>query len=280
MKPHLNKMLTIGYILGILIGVVLGLFGSGGAIIAFPVLVYFIGINPEQASAYSLIIVGIASLTGIVKQIQNGLIDLTVTLKFIPPVLISFYVTKYLILPNLPDVIFKLQNVVIKKSHLIMLLFLTVLTVIIINMLKGLNRSYSTENITGVHTNANFFQYIIKSFFVGILAAAIGAGGGFIIVPALMKIFNMPIKNATATSLLIIFINALFGTLVSFSTFDSQHYSIILLFSLLSILGIFIGTYLNKIINSIALKKSYAYFLIIILLSTLTTEIYKLTTQN
>lgn len=271
-------MVTIGYILGILIGVVLGLFGSGGAIIAFPVLVYFMGINPENASTYSLIIVGIASLTGIVKQIQNGLIDLTVTLKFIPPMLISFYITKYLILPNLPDVIFKLQNVVIRKSHLIMLLFLSVLSVIIVNMFKELNNKETPESINS--TQINLFEYLIKSSFTGILAAAIGAGGGFIIVPVLMKIFNMPIKNATTTSLLIIFINALFGTIINSSSFESQHLTIILLFSLLSILGIFIGTFLNKIINSVALKKSYAYFLIIILLSTLTTEIYKLTTHN
>ncbi len=268
----------IGYILGILIGIVLGLFGSGGAILAFPVLVYFMGINPENASTYSLIIVGIASLIVIVKQIRNGLIDIKVTLKFIPPMLISFYITKHLILPSVPDDILKLQNVVIEKKHLMMALFLIVLSVIIINMLKEFNNKETPESINS--TPINLFEYLTKTSFVGVLAAAIGAGGGFIIVPALMKIFNMPIKNATVTSLLIIFINALFGTIINFSSFEYQHITIILLFSLLSILGIFIGTYLNKVINSIALKKSYAYFLIIILISTLTTEIYKLTIQN
>ncbi|GIV26322.1 MAG: UPF0721 transmembrane protein [Bacteroidia bacterium] len=268
-------MITIGYILGILIGVVLGLFGAGGAIIAFPVLVYFMGINPETAGMYSLIIVGIASLTGVIKQVRNSLIDFNKALKFILPVLINFYVVKYLILPSIPDIIYSIQSVVIRKNHLIMLLFVVVLSVIIVNMLKGLNNNESTENSTT--NNTNFFQYLLKTSFVGILAATIGAGGGFIIVPALIKIYNMPIKNATATSLLIIFINALFGTIINFSSFESQHITTILLFSLLSILGIFIGTYLNNITNAIVLKKSYAYFLIIVLISTLTTEIYKLT---
>lgn len=268
-------MLFIGYIAGILVGMVLGLFGSGGAIISFPVLVYFMGMAPTQASVYSLIIVGIAAITGAIKYLKEKEIEQKVVLVFTVPLLISFYVFKQLILPAIPSHLFYIGPYIFTKDNLIMLLFIIVLSYIVYKMLMPASASESTEELSEPSKKFFSVKSVMYSGLTGMLAASIGAGGGFIIVPALMNIFNLSIKKATGTSLLIIALNSLLGSIINLSYFSSEHLQMITIFTLLSITGIFIGTYLHKILQSITLKKSYAYFLMTILLSTLITEIIK-----
>lgn len=270
-------MVIVGYILGILVGMVLGLFGSGGAIISFPVLIYFLDIEPQYAGIYSLIIVGIAALTGILKNIKTNSIDFKVAIIFSVPLLLSFYITRYFILPQIPFVILPLQNFDFTKNHLIMLLFISTMSYIIFGMLTSKNTG---DKVNSNDTPFKFnLRYVLHSGLVGILAATIGAGGGFVIVPALMNIFHLPIKKATSTSLMIITINAFAGTLLNLKDFSNQHLIIVGIFAVMAIIGIFIGTYLNKILSSQTLKKSYAYFLLIVLISTISSEIYKTINQ-
>lgn len=262
--------------MGILVGMVLGLFGSGGAIISFPVLIYFLNIEPQYAGIYSLIIVGIAALTGILRNIKNNSIDFKVAIIFSIPLLLSFYITRYFILPIVPYVIFHTPHFDFTKNHLIMLLFITTMSYIIVSMLSSKN---TNENIDSNIPFKFNFRYVLHSGLVGILAATIGAGGGFVIVPALMNIFHLPVKKATATSLMIITINAFAGTLLNLKEFSNQHLITVVIFAIMAIVGIFIGTYFNKILSSQTLKKSYAYFLLIVLISTISSEIYKTINQ-
>ncbi len=265
-------MMIIAYILAILIGVVLGLFGAGGSILSFPILVYFMEISPEQASVYSLIVVGISAIAGSIKYIKNKEVDIHVSILFSLPVIISFYLTKQFLLSNIPHNILSIGNYMITKNALIMLLFIIVLSIVIYKIFY--TNTISNEKVTK-HKNMFSFKYILYSSMVGAIAAAIGAGGGFIIVPALMSIFYLPIKKATGTSLIIISINAIIGSMLNFKFFANEHIIMIILFSIISIIGIFIGAYLHKIILSSALKRYYGYFLLLILISTTITEIYK-----
>ncbi|HPQ07705.1 MAG TPA: sulfite exporter TauE/SafE family protein [Bacteroidia bacterium] len=266
-------MEVIGYILAVFIGIVLGLFGSGGAIISFPVLVYFMGISPELAGNYTLLIVGISALVGTIKQLKEKTLDIKVAISFSIPLLLSFFITKKIILPAIPSKILETNALTFTKDNLIMSLFVITLSVIIYKMLNKDSNEQSSHT-TSIQSTFNL-KYLIQSFLVGFLSASIGAGGGFIIVPALMSIYKLPIKNATSTSLFVITINAFIGTLLNIHHFQSEHITMIVVFTILSIIGIFIGIYLNKIANVLTLKKSYAYFLIIILFSTISTEIYK-----
>lgn len=273
-------MEIIGYILSIIIGLTLGLFGAGGAIISFPVLMYFMNIPPLQASVYSLLIVGISAFIAVIQHIKNKNIDIKITIIFSVPLLISFYIFKFIILPIIPQDIISFSQWTFTKNHLIILLFIITLSIIIYRMLYNTSASIP-ENTNNLSTpNILSYKYIISAGLVGMLAASIGAGGGFIIVPALIEIFKLPIKKATGTSLFIISINSFVGTIMNIKAFQPEHTTMLLLFSILSIAGIFIGTYLNKILQSQLLKTSYAYFLVFILFSTIITEIYKFTTNH
>lgn len=271
--------MIIGYILGLLIGALLGLFGSGGAIISFPVLVYFINIPAQQAGVYSLLIVGLAALVGVIKQWKMNHVDFKVAAIFTVPLLAGFYLTKNYLLPIIPHEIFQFSSFVLTKNHIIMLLFVLTLSYIVANMLTQKDNPNGQDELKYQENTWSFgkvWRYIVSTIVVGILSASIGAGGGFIIVPALIGIFRLPIKKATGTSLFIISVNAFLGTLMNKKDFSDQHIPIILTFSLISIVGMFIGLYLNKILSAITLKKSYAYFLILILASTIFSEIYKI----
>ncbi len=280
----IKKMVLLGYILGILIGTVLGLFGSGGAIISFPVLVYFMNIPAEQAGTYSLLIVGIAAGAGIIRQWKEKNIHFQSALFFAVPLLIGFYITKFYLLPLIPSELVHFSQWTLTKNHLIMALFIITLSYIIYNMLSESNNTTtiptsstntSSSNISLSHWLSHWLHFILTTLLVGILSASIGAGGGFIIVPALINLFKLPIKKATSTSLFIIFLNALIGTILNHSDFSNEHISVLVTFSIMAIIGIIIGTYLNTVISAIQLKKSYAYFLLFILTSTIFSEIYK-----
>jgi len=268
-------MIIIGYILGLLVGVVLGLFGAGGAIISFPILVYFMGIIPQQASIYSLLIVGVAALSGVLKYLKQKEIDFKTALIFTPPVLLAFYITKQIIIPSIPEQIFNIGNFIYTRDRLLMTIFVITLSYTIYKMIS----SAKTDNSSIVKENkfqsTDTIKYLSYSFAVGILSASIGAGGGFIIVPALMILFKLPIKAATGTSLFVITTNALVGTIINRNNIQSEHHVMITLFIIFAIIGIFIGSYLNKILQANQLKHYYSYFLIFVLLSTIITEIYK-----
>ncbi len=268
-------MLIIGYILGMFVGVVLGLFGAGGAIISFPILVYFMGIVPQQASVYSLLIVGVAALSGVLKYLKDKEVDFKTALIFTPPVLLAFYITKQIIIPSIPEQIFNVGNFIYTRDRLLMTIFVITLSCTIYKMIS----SAKTDNSSTVQENkfngSDIIKYLSYSFAVGILSASIGAGGGFIIVPALILLFRLPIKIATGTSLFVITANALVGTIINRNIIQSEHFLMITLFILFAIIGIFIGSYLNKILQANQLKYYYSYFLIFVLLSTIITETYK-----
>jgi uncharacterized membrane protein YfcA len=116
------------------------------------------------------------------------------------------------------------------------------------------------------------YWVIVQLFFVGILIGLIGAGGGFLIVPALIKLARLTIKKAIGTSLLVISINSLIGFLgdVQNATID---WSFLLSFTILSVIGIFVGLYFQKVLNEKILKKTFGVFILLMSLFILYKEI-------
>jgi len=261
-------MEILGYISALLIGIVLGITGGGGSILTVPTLVYILNYNPIIATAYSLFIVGTTSGFGTIQNFRKGLVVPKKALLFAIPSLIGVYLTRKFIVPNIPDVVFYFGSVQLSKATFLMLLFAIVMFLAAYSMLKNSNKNEVIEA-----TTKSIIVNIIQLFFVGVLIGLIGAGGGFLIIPALLNFAKLPMKKAIGTSLLIITINSLIGF-----TGDIQNilidWTFLLMFTTISVIGIFIGLYIQHFINEKMLKKIFGFFVLVMSVFILFKELF------
>jgi len=256
----------IGYFFALLIGLVLGMIGGGGSILTVPVLVYLLGINPVTATAYSLFIVGTTSAFGTFLNIKNKLVDIKIGLRFAIPSLIAIYLTRKFLVPLLPENLLKIGDLIITKNFFLMALFAIVMLLASFSMI-------SEKKIKSPKIDSNSAWIFVQLFLVGIIIGFVGAGGGFLFIPVLVLIAKLPIKKAVGTSIFIIAINSLIGFTGDIGNF-SPDWSFLLLFTFISILGIFVGIYINKYINEKNLKKGFGWFVLVMSLLILAKEIF------
>ena len=253
----------------LLIGIVLGLIGGGGSILTVPIFVYVLDVEPVLATAYSLFVVGIAALFGAIKNAQENLVEYKTGFVFAIPAFIGVYIARRFLLDLIPNIIFKLGEFSVTKDMGIMMFFALIMILASFFMIKD----QKEQNINKKFSN-NINILIIEGFIVGILTGIVGAGGGFIIIPALVLFAGLPMKNAIGTSLMIIAIKSLFGFIG-----DLQNSNIIIDwlllagFTFLSIIGIFAGLYFNKFIEGNKLKKGFGWFVLIMGVSIVLKEI-------
>ena len=248
---------VLGYFGALLIGIILGITGGGGSILTVPTLVYILNYNPIIATAYSLFIVGTTSGIGTIQNFKKGLVVPKKAFQFAVPSLIGVYLTRKFIVPNIPDVVFYFGSLKLSKDTFLMILFAVVMLFAAYYMLKNNKKNELIER-----TTKSITVVIIQLFFVGVLIGLIGAGGGFLIIPALLNFAQLPIKKAIGTSLLIIAINSLIGFIgdVQNTIID---WTFLLIFTTISVAGIFIGLYIQKFINEKMLKKLFGVFVLI-----------------
>jgi len=258
---------TLGYIGALFIGIVLGITGGGGSIITVPILVYILNYNPLIASAYSLFIVGTTSGFGTFQNFKKGLVYPKIAFQFAIPSILGVYITRKYIVTTIPVTICNFGSFTLSKDTFLMLLFAIVMILASYSMLKKQINETSEENRT------NRIWIIIQLFFVGILIGLIGAGGGFLIIPALIKIANLTIKKAIGTSLFIITLNSLIGFLGDVQNIIID-WSFLLKFTSIAVIGIFIGLYLQSFINDKVLKKIFGIFVLIMSLLIITKELF------
>lgn len=248
----------LGYFGALLMGIVLGLIGSGGSILTVPILVYMLAVNPVLATAYSLFAVGATSLVGAVKNIQKNLVDFRTAIVFSIPAFIAVYLTRKFIVPALPEYLFSVKGFEITRDIGIMLFFAVIMVLAAISMI--FNRK---ENINPQEkVKFNYPLILIEGFLVGLLTGIVGAGGGFLIIPALVLLAKLPMKKAVATSLLIIAVKSLIGFIGDIENLEIE-WLFLLIFTGISILGIFLGIYLNRFIPGKKLKKGFGWFVLI-----------------
>tara|TARA_B110000003_G_scaffold54069_1_gene53932 strand:- start:695 stop:1489 length:795 start_codon:yes stop_codon:yes gene_type:complete len=256
----MNYIELLGYFSALFIGVVVGIFGGGGSILAVPVFVYLFHLNPILATSYSLFVVGFSAAVGTLINIKKKLINYMTAFIFSLPALFSVFLVRLYFISVIPEVIFDTGSIFITKKMALMLLFSVVILLSSVSMLKK-NEPVIAQKLN----NTNYSLLTFIGLGVGILTGLIGAGGGFIIVPALVLFANLKIKNAVATSMVIITVNALFGFCSDISQINIDWFFLIII-TFISILGIILGSYLSNFVNEQSLKKNFARFIFLIAL--------------
>jgi len=256
---NMDVYFILGYFLALIVGVSLGLIGSGGSILTVPILVYLMGINPVVATAYSLFIVGITSLVGGLKSAKLGLVDFKKVIGFGIPSIIAVYLTRRYILPALPEVIWSTSSFILTKNMALMLLFAVIMILAAFSMIKKeKDKKISTEQKT-----ASYFWVILEGTIVGVVTGLVGAGGGFLIIPALVILAKTPMKIAVGTSLFIIALKSIIGFLGDLQILSDINWTLLISFTILSLIGIFIGINLTKKMDGAKLKTGFGYFVLI-----------------
>jgi uncharacterized membrane protein YfcA len=246
-----------GYLFSIGIGIILGLLGGGGSILSIPILVYFFHVDAVLASAYSLFIVGVTSFVGAIPKYKDHLVSVKAGLLFAVPSILSIFITRKWIIPAIPDIILESNSLIITKRLLILGLFALLMIVTSITMIAG-----QREKITPEH-EPRLGLAIAEGISIGFLTGLVGAGGGFLIIPALVVLTGLPFKTAVGTSLFIIAINALTGFLGDVINYD-MNWPFLILLTGLATAGIIIGNHLTHRISGVKLRKSFGWFVLVI----------------
>lgn len=246
----------LGYFASILIGISLGLIGGGGSILTIPILVYLLNVNPKLATSYSLFIVGFTSAIGAFRHYKLGNIKIKSAVLFAIPSLITLLFVRKIIVPSIPENIIGGNGFLLTKEIFIMALFALLMIAASYSMIK-------TKKETGIKTEPNATKVIIIGAFVGIITGFLGAGGGFLIIPALLFFTRISMKEAVGTSLLIIAFNSLFGFAGDLINGVSINYQLLGIVAAFATVGIFIGTVLSKKIDGAKLKPAFGWFVLV-----------------
>lgn len=253
------SMEIAGYLASLIIGVSLGLIGGGGSILTVPVLVYLFGVNPVSATAYSLFVVGATSLVGVFPKYKLGEVNLKTAIIFGIPSIAAVYATRAFIVPAIPDHILQIGSFTLTKPLLMMLLFAVLMLFASISMIREKKCVDCPENEP---QQFNYPMILLEGALVGMLTGLVGAGGGFLIIPALVLLSKLPMKQAIGTSLLIIAAKSLIGF-----TGDLGHlqidWQLLGTVTALAIAGIFVGNALSKKVSAAALKKGFGWFVLL-----------------
>ncbi|MBL7784640.1 MAG: sulfite exporter TauE/SafE family protein [Chitinophagales bacterium] len=257
-------MEIIGYLCSMLIGLSLGLIGSGGSILTVPVLVYLFGVSAVTATAYSLFIVGLTSAIGSINYFRNGLVNLRIALVFGLPSIVAVFMTRAYLVPAIPDTLFSLNGLVITKGILLLVLFALLMIAASYSMIKPskTNTNSSTSALATDTANLNYPMIIAEGLIVGTLTGLVGAGGGFLIIPALVLLSKLDMKQAVGTSLVIIALKSLIGFLGE-SNETGVNWGLLLSVSVFAIVGIFVGATLAKRVDGNKLKPAFGWFVLV-----------------
>jgi uncharacterized membrane protein YfcA len=258
----------------LIIGISLGMIGGGGSILTVPVLVYLLHVEPVLATAYSLFIVGLTSLIGSISHARHGNIHYKTAIVFALPSFAAVYLTRWLIVPSLPLEWFTIGGMTITRDTGILILFALLMLFASVSMIRDSRND--THNETGGEVSFNIPFILLEGTVVGILTGLVGAGGGFLIIPALVLFARLPMKMAVGTSLLIIAAKSLLGFLGDIQADQNIDWTFMLGFSALSVVGIIIGAQLAKKVDGEKLKKAFGWFVLAMGLYMMVRELYML----
>ena len=245
-----------GYVASVFIGLVLGLLGGGGSILSIPILVYLFNVEPVHASAYALFIVGTTSLVGAIPKYRENLVNIRTGILFGAPSIITIFCTRKWVVPSIPAVLFTEGDFVFTKRLLLLGLFAVLMILAAVPMIRG-RKKFVSDN-----QKFRTFLVIIEGAVIGFLTGLVGAGGGFLIIPALVLLTALPFKTAVGTSLFIISINSLIGFAGDLMNYP-MNWPLLLSISALAIVGIIAGNRLSYLIDGEKLKKAFGWMVLV-----------------
>lgn len=240
-------------------GTSLGLIGGGGSILTVPILVYLFGIPAELSTAYSLFIVGLTSLFGSFTHMKMGNIHWKTALVFGIPSIVSVYLTRHFVVPAIPDILLT-TPFPLNKDMGILILFAVIMVLASYSMIKKGKPQTQSEGET---VSYNYPLILVEGAIVGFVTGLVGAGGGFLIIPALVLLAKLPMKQAVGTSLVIIASKSLLGFLGDLGRGQVIDWTFLMGFSAIAVVGIFLGAFLSKKISGDKLKPAFGWFVLV-----------------
>ncbi len=253
-------MFIIGLLLSLFIGVVLGLVGGGGSILTVPLVHYFLGESMLLATTYSLFIVAVSSGVGVIQRLKSDSIDFKNGIIFAIPSMLTAFTIRLFVMPQFP-ITFDINDFELSRDFVISILLVAVMIYTAIKTLIGRKKVATTHSISNL-------TIVFFGVLTGLLSGFIGAGGGFIIVPILMRL-GLTMKIAVGTSMLIISIQsfvALIGDFFNPEVYEGDGINISVLLTLtgITIVGVLIGSYLQKFLSGKILRKVFSLLLIVV----------------
>lgn len=245
-------MIALGLGLSLFIGVALGLLGGGGSILAVPILTYTLGMQAKVAIAASLLIIGVTSSVALVPHLLRGRVCFRTAFVFGGASMLGAYFGGRLA-HHLPDT-------------WLLLGFGVMMLVTGVAMLRGRGRSkraVADAADADAVTGARISRLLAHGLGVGMLTGLIGAGGGFLIVPALVLLARMPMRRAIATSLLIIALNS-FAGFAGHSAHASLPWALIVPVTGVAAAGSVLGGMLAKRVRQDALRQAFAWLVMLV----------------
>ncbi|MDZ4822118.1 MAG: sulfite exporter TauE/SafE family protein [Flavobacteriales bacterium] len=252
-----------GYAGALLIGIVIGLLGGGGAMLAVPVMIYLLRIPTDEATAYSLFVVGTTALIGSLRYWALKQVNFFIAFFFLVPSVIFVYLTRLWLVPAIPQQFF-IGDKLLEKKFVLMVFFALLIMVAGISMLSKLPGMRPAKSSDAVKPSLqNSWKLVVISAWgcaVGFLAGLLGAGGGFMIVPVMILLARLPVKMAVGTSLTVIAGQSLVGFLGDLHSNHNLDWSFLASFTSLSLLGMMLGTLVSRKSKPEKIKRAFAWF--------------------
>lgn len=248
-------MEILGYIAVFFVGLMLAIIGGGGSILMVPILFYLFELPADISTSYSLFLVGFCAALGAFQYYRQDQIFFRIGIIFAVPAFIGVFIVRKFLMPIIPHS-FEILDYLVTKDKLILIVFAILMLLSSVSMI--LNRNNKSQKLKISQKN-NIFLIAIEGLTVGGITGFVGAGGGFLIIPALVLLADLPIKKAVGTSLMIIAAKSLIGFIGDIGAFKIDWIFLMIL-SIISALGIVSGSFISKFVKAETLKPLFGYF--------------------
>ncbi|MHA7831677.1 MAG: sulfite exporter TauE/SafE family protein [Flagellimonas sp.] len=265
----METLQLIGYAGAFIIGLVMGVTGSGGSAMAVPIFNYMFLMDMQTTTTHSLFVVGVAAATGAVLSLKKRKVDWHLVLYLSVPMILAVFLVRNYVLPMMPTVLFKTMGLQVTRDMGIKMFFGLLMALGAVFSIKRGRTSFS--NTSEIKKGPVFI--LLTGLGIGAITGITGIGGGFLIVPLLVVFLRCSMKKAIVTSLMVIALKSFVGFAGDIGVVEIE-WNILLGFTAISLTGLAIGIYTSQHIRETSLKKGYAYVILSISILVLGKELF------